>query len=112
MAAEREARLAANAAKMNQRRERHVMRGLSFVCGGHDTDPRVQALHPPIDGLLLEELYHRDVGGLRHEWSKARATRWSNFTSDQYENVILSIRKALGRNVPLWRVEQYWRGYQ
>lgn len=83
-----------------------------FVCGGHDTDPRVQALHPPIDGLLLEELYHRDVGGLRHEWNKARATRWSNFTSDQYENVILSIRKALGRNVPLWEVEQYWRGYQ
>ena len=83
-----------------------------FVCGGHDTDPRVPALHPPIDGLLLKELYHRDVGGLRHEWSKARATRWSNFTSDQYENVILSIRKTLGRNVPLWEVEQYWRGYQ
>jgi hypothetical protein len=84
-----------------------------FVCGGHETDPRVQALHPPIDGLLLEELYRLDVGGLRSEWSKARATRWSKFTSDQYENVISSIRAwALGRNVSLWEVEQYWRGYQ
>ena len=83
-----------------------------FVCGGHDTDPRVQSLHPPIDGLLLEELYHHDVGGLRAEWSKARATRWSNFTSDQYESVISSIRAALGQNVPLWEIEQYWRGYQ
>jgi hypothetical protein len=84
----------------------------AFVCGGHDTDPRVQALHPPIDGLLLDELFRRDFGGLRGEWSKARATRWSNFTSDQYENVISSIRAALGLNVPLWEVEQYWRGHQ
>ena len=84
-----------------------------FVCGGHDTDPRVQALHPPIDNLLLDELCRRKVGGERlcTEWSKARATRWSNFDSDQYENVISSIRAALdGR--PLWEVEQYWRGFQ
>ena len=60
--------------------------------------PRVQALHPPIDGLLLEELYHRDVGGLRHEWSKAKAIRWSNFTQISMESN-LSIRKALGPNV-------------
>ncbi len=84
-----------------------------FVCGGHDTDPRVQALHPPIDSLLLDELYRQDVGGSRYEWGKARATRWSKFTSDQYQNVIKSIRKwALSQNVPLWEVEQYWRGYQ
>jgi hypothetical protein len=46
-----------------------------FVCGGHDTDPRVQALHPPIDGQLLEQLYSQDVGGLLREWRRARATR-------------------------------------
>ena len=84
-----------------------------FVCGGHDTDPRVQALHPPIDGLLLDKLYRLDVGGLRCEWRKARAIRWSKFTSDQYEKVIRSIRKwALCQNVPLWEVEQYWPGFQ
>jgi hypothetical protein len=83
-----------------------------FVCGGHDKDPRVQALHPPIDGLLLDELYWNDVGGLRRKWSEARMIRWSNFTSEQYEDVIASIRSALGGNVPLWLVEQYWRGFQ
>jgi hypothetical protein len=83
-----------------------------FVCGGHDTDPRVQALHPPIDSLLLRELYSKDVGGLGQEWSKAITIRWSNFTSEQYERVIASIRSTLGANVPLWQIEKYWRGYQ
>jgi hypothetical protein len=83
-----------------------------FVCGGHDSHPRVQALHPPIDRLLLDELYRQNVGNLRGEWSKTRATRWSKLTSDQYEHVISIIRAALGQNAPLWEVEQYWRGYQ
>jgi hypothetical protein len=83
-----------------------------LVCSGHATDPRVQALHPPIDGMLLDELYQKNVGGLRVAWSKARATRWSKFTSEQYQAVISSIRTSLGGNVPLWEVEQYWRGYQ
>lgn len=84
-----------------------------FVCGGYDSDPRVQALHPPIDSLLLDELCRQKVGGERlcTEWSKARATRWSNLDSDQYENVISSIRASLGGR-PLWEVEQYWRGFQ
>jgi hypothetical protein len=35
------------------------------------------------------------------------------FTSDEYEVVIKSIRKwAVSQNLPLWQVEQYWRGYQ
>ena len=83
-----------------------------YVCGGKDDDPRVQALHPPIDSLLLEELYRNDVGGLRREWSQARKIRWSKFTSAQYETVIANIRSALGANVPLWHIEKYWRGYQ
>lgn len=83
-----------------------------LTCGGHDNDPRVQALHPPIDSLLLDELWEQDIGGLRAEWAKARMIRWSKFTSDQYESVITSIRRALGRDLQLWHVEQYWRGYQ
>lgn len=83
-----------------------------FVCGGHHNDPRVQALHPPIDSVLLEELSAQNLGGLRREWNKAKAIRWSNFTSEQYETVIRNIRAALGSNVPLWETEQYWQGYQ
>ncbi len=83
-----------------------------FVCGGYHADPRVKALHPPIDGLLLDKLYRKDVGGLRLDWSEARKIRWSNLDSIQYEVLILSIRKALGPDVPLWEIEQHWRGYQ
>jgi hypothetical protein len=83
-----------------------------FTCGGHDDEPRVQALHPPLDSLLLDELWAKDIGGLRADWAKARMIRWSKFSSDQYESVIASIRTALGRTLPLWHVEQYWRGYQ
>lgn len=83
----------------------------AFVCGGHESHPNVAALHPPIDSLLLDELYFNNVGGLKGEWSLARKHRWSKFDSAQYEKVIQSIRKAMP-NTPLWQVEAYWRGYQ
>ena len=35
-----------------------------FVCGGYSKDFRVQALHPPIDGLLLASLAKDNYGGL------------------------------------------------
>ncbi len=82
-----------------------------FVCGGHHEHERVQALHPPIDSVLLDELSARDIGGFRCAWNKARSTRWSNFNSEQYETVIKNIRNALP-NKGLWEVEQYWRGFQ
>ena len=82
-----------------------------FVCGGHEGHANVIALHPPIDRLLLDELYLRNIGGLRSQWNIARKSRWSKFTSSQYEDVINAIRKVMGSS-PLWRVEEYWRGYQ
>ena len=83
----------------------------AFVCGGQELHPHVQALHPPIDALLLDELYQGDVGGLRKIWSVARKQRWSKFDAGQYQAVIDGIRVALDGQ-PLWRVEAYWRGYQ
>lgn len=83
----------------------------AFVCAGHENHPNVKALHPPIDSLLLDELYSNNVGGLKSDWSLARKLRWSKFNSQQYEAVIQSIRKAV-QNKPLWQVESYWRGYQ
>lgn len=82
-----------------------------FVCAGHHNDARVQALHPPIDSVLLRELSEQDLGDRRHVWNEARRIRWSRFNSGQYEKVIKSIR-ALQNNAPMWTVEQYWRGYQ
>ena len=83
-----------------------------FVCAGHHTDARVQALHPPIDSVLLRELSEQNVGCLRPVWNEARRIRWSRFNSDQYEKVIESIRAALQDHSAMWTVEQYWRGYQ
>ncbi|MYM81803.1 hypothetical protein GTP44_07505 [Duganella sp. FT50W] len=83
----------------------------AFVCAGHQMHANVAALHPPIDSLLLDELYDGAIGGQRQVWAAARKIRWSKFNSDQYESVIDGIRIALGDS-PLWHVERYWRGYQ
>ena len=82
-----------------------------ITCGGHESHPNASSLHPPIDRLLLDELYSQNIGGLRAAWSTARKQSWSNFNSEQYEAVILAIRQTIGE-MPLWRIENHWRGYQ
>lgn len=83
----------------------------AFVCAGHQMHANVAALHPPIDSLLLDELYEGRVGGQRETWATARKLRWSKFNSEQYESVIFGIRAAMGES-PLWHIERHWRGYQ
>jgi len=83
----------------------------TFVCGGHESHENVEALHPPIDSLLLEELYIHNVGGLQATWDTARKLRWSNFDSEQYQAVIGGVRLAMAGK-PLWQVEAHWRGFQ
>ncbi len=83
----------------------------AFVCAGHEGHPKVEGLHPPVDSLLLDELYVNNVGGLKSDWLLARKLRWSKFNSQQYEAVIQSIRTAM-QDKPLWQVESYWRGFQ
>lgn len=82
-----------------------------FVCGGHHAHPNVQALHPPIDSVLLDELSAQNIGDNRRAWNQARRIRWSNFDSEQYETVINNIRASMP-NQALWEVERYWRGHQ
>jgi len=83
----------------------------AFVCGGHHNHESVRAIHPPIDSLLLNELYFKNIGNKRDIWNKARQVRWSKFNSEQYEEVIRNIREVM-RDKAFWEVEQYWRGYQ
>jgi hypothetical protein len=83
----------------------------AFVCGGHHAHERVEALHPPIDGLLLDELARRELGGQTAAWKNARRVRWSKLNSEQYQDVIDALRGAMP-DQPFWHVEQYWRGYQ
>lgn len=82
-----------------------------FVCGGHEAHVNVSALHPPIDSLLLDKLHADNVGGQSEVWATARKQRWSKFNSNQYDKVIFAIRTAMGDDA-LWKIEQYWRGYQ
>lgn len=83
----------------------------AFVCGGLEMHERVVELHPPIDSLLLDELYKNDVGGRKKTWALARKRRWSKFDADQYQEVIGCIRLAMNGR-PLWQIEEHWRGYQ
>jgi len=83
-----------------------------FICGPQYTDPKICAIHPPIDSILLDELYHKDIGGFRQKWNQYRKIRWSKLSSDQYESLISLIKKITPENAGLWTVEQYWRGYQ
>lgn len=40
-----------------------------FVCGGHHAHANVQALHPPIDSVILDELSAQNIGGNRRAWN-------------------------------------------
>jgi hypothetical protein len=74
-----------------------------FVCAGQHDNPRVQTIHPPIDSLLLDELFRQNLGGFRSEWNTARRIRWSNLDSEQYDNVICHIRLAMQPEQALWK---------
>jgi hypothetical protein len=84
----------------------------AFVCGGYHAHPKVRALHPPIDAVLLKGLAERNVGDLAHRWRSYASTRWSNLDSSTYEDAIVDIRSVVPQGAPLWTIEQFWQGYQ
>ena len=83
-----------------------------FVCSGSHGDPKVKAIHPPIDSVLLDALYRQNIGQNRNAWQSARNTRWSKLNSQQYENVINAIQHTIPAGSGLWRIEEYWQGFQ
>ncbi len=83
-----------------------------FVCSENINDPKIKAIHPPIDSVLLEELYKQNIGGQRRVWQKARKAKWSKLTSEEYEQTIRAIQVTITNNNGLWEIEQYWKGFQ
>lgn len=83
-----------------------------FICSGSYEDPRVKAIHPPIDSVLLNALYNQNIGGRRNEWQAARKARWSKLNSVQYENIISAIRQTIPVGNGLWTIEEHWQGFQ
>ncbi|MBX5282179.1 hypothetical protein HJB90_14395 [Rhizobium sp. NLR10a] len=69
---------------------------------------KANALHPPIDRLLLAELALKDVGGKRLFWKKKMLVGWSNFTPKDYECTIDVIRNVT--DGALWKIEMHWLG--
>lgn len=80
-----------------------------FVCANLEANPKVSALHPPIDDLLLKSLAENNVGGLRDDWKRLRSARWSKFDSDTYQEAIDCVRRALPEGKPLWLIESFWK---
>jgi hypothetical protein len=76
-----------------------------------ETDFRLRPLHPPIDSVLLDALYKKNIGNQKQAWQIARRIRWSLFECDEYEAVVIAIRKAVG-DAPMWKIEEHWRGDQ
>jgi len=69
---------------------------------------QLDAIHPPIDSVLLKELTRTGPQTYRSLWS--RFGPWTKLDSDSYEALIECVRTATGGE--LWRIEQYWQGYQ
>lgn len=83
-----------------------------FVCGENVNEPKIKAIHPPIDSVLLEELYSKNIGGQRAVWGKARKAKWSKLTSEEYEQTISAIQSTIKNGNGLWEIEVYWQGFQ
>jgi len=81
---------------------------LRMVCAGFENDTRVAVLHPPIDSVLLGELQKQNVGGFGTQWTE---TAWSKFDYKQYQRIINMIRQAIP-GLPMWMIEQCWKGYR
>ncbi len=79
-----------------------------FVCGGFHAQDSVRFLHPPIDSSLLKTLAELNFGGYGKAWIEHP---WTTLDSEQYEHLIALIRESL-RGEPLWKIEEYWKGYQ
>ncbi|OLY45701.1 hypothetical protein PEB0150_015130 [Bartonella apis] len=76
-------------------------------CSGYEN--KINALHPPINSHLLKKLVEKNVGGLKIFWQWNVFIGWSNFSSDDYEDVIRHIKYVT--KGCLWEIEEFWPGF-
>jgi hypothetical protein len=80
-----------------------------LVCGGYHNHPRVRALHPPVDSVLLDALRCID-SDIQDCVDKLGRPAWSKFTSAQYETMINALRLyARKSGNGFWAIEEHWR---
>jgi hypothetical protein len=68
------------------------------------------AMHPPIDRILLQTLAAENVGSMRLEWKRFADIGWSNFSHEQYQQVIEMVRAVTKGQ--LWTIEEHWGGHR
>ncbi len=77
---------------------------------------RFSFIHPPIDRPLLENLEKRNIGFKKTTWKEYKSKGWSNFSREDYKQVISFIKEALKQELnderSLWKIEYYWPGHQ
>jgi hypothetical protein len=71
---------------------------------------KVNAIHPPIDRLLIAAIYELDADRVRRKFWLHNMS-WSKFDELQYFEVIDRLRE-FAAPYDLWRVEAYWSGFQ
>lgn len=71
---------------------------------------QIEALHPPIDSILLKALADENAGGKAAEWTQLYNRRWSNFSADDYKLAINLIKGVTGDKP--WSIEALWPGFQ
>ena len=83
----------------------------------HKYRSKIDALHPPIDRLLLEKLGKvkcKDFSQPHYKkqttWNSFKRRGWSKMGSDEYEAVIEAIGKITDGK--LWKIERFWTGHQ
>jgi hypothetical protein len=83
-----------------------------YVTIANRDNPRVGALHPPIDRGLLIKLAETDTDRAEF-WRRMRDRGWSNFDNKQYQKVIDKIREKLvtQHEHRLWMIEEHFQGY-
>ena len=78
-----------------------------------DFQNKLNAIHPPIDRVLATGLNNsRDADILSHSEIRKLVLRkgWSSLESAEYESVITAIAQVARGE--LWKIENYWQGYQ
>ncbi|MES2585651.1 MAG: hypothetical protein V4536_01890 [Pseudomonadota bacterium] len=69
-------------------------------------------IHPPIDRLLLSSLREANFNNNKKIWRKYETKGWSNFSNEDYLNVINLIKLSLPVGVSIWKIEAFWKGHQ
>ena len=79
-----------------------------FVCGGFSQHPKIAAIHPPIDSILLRALEMASHPEDKPIWRKLMKARWSKFDSETYEHAHKAIALTTAP-LPAWTIETQWR---